>query len=61
MKNKIKEEFTSMLADLKNQQSHFKQIEELMVRAQRYKQALALRKWKHKFEDLVKEFEGNFK
>lgn len=60
LKDKIKEEFADMLANLKEQQNHLKQIETLMVRAQRYKQALTLRKWKHKFEDLIKEFEDSF-
>ena len=60
MKDKIKEEFTAMLTNLKEQQNHFKQIEALMVRAQKYQEALALRKSKHKYEDLVKVFEKNF-
>jgi hypothetical protein len=58
MVNKLKEEYAILLEKLKGQQIHFTEIERLLVKVQNYKEALAIRKWKNKYEKLIKEFEN---
>jgi hypothetical protein len=60
MVNKLKDEYTILLVKLKGQQNNFTEIERLIVKSQNYTQAVALRKWKRKYEELIKEFEDGF-
>jgi hypothetical protein len=58
--NKLKEAYAILLAKLKEQQNDFIEIERRISKTQNYKQAVELRKWKNKYEVLIKEFEENF-
>lgn len=60
MVNKLKEAYAILLAKLKEQQNDFIEIERRISKTQNYKQAVELRKWKNKYEVLIKEFEENF-